>query len=286
VSPIAETCERVLWSLWSELGVPGTERAHRGVVVDPEPTIAFTPHLARGDPRLIGLAFDWCRAHDAWISGARIAAIARALPRAAQHALARFNGALARHGVAWRPLGEPLELEPNRDRMALPMERPALVALRLRALAGTGARADVLTRLVFAPRGGATVTALTPSGTSRRSAELVVNELVASGWVRIHGSARGRRFSLAEPGALATLIDAIHLEWRDWQGVFELLTALAELETAGLSPRLARVRAVAAQQELAARAAALGLAAPPRLDGREDAHAALLAWGGKVTGDL
>ena len=53
----------ILWSAWTELGVPGVERRHRRVVADPEPLIVFTPALAANDPRLIEQAAAWCERH-------------------------------------------------------------------------------------------------------------------------------------------------------------------------------------------------------------------------------
>jgi hypothetical protein len=156
---LQELIEKLLWSLWSELGVPGGGRAHRHLVQDPEALIAFTPYLAEGETRLIGLALDWCTAHADQISKSRLLGLSKLLPNAAQQSLGRFNRALSSRGIEWHPWAEAwaVDYEPGRRRIALAKERPGLLVFRLRALAGVTTRADVLTRLLFVPRDAGSV---------------------------------------------------------------------------------------------------------------------------------
>src|SRR5687768_9533464 len=96
----------MLWAAWSELGVPGG-RETAAEAADPEPLIAFTPHLAADEPRLLGLVFDWCLAHQAWISATRLAGCVAAASPEVQVAAGRFNAALWEHGVRWNPRTNP-----------------------------------------------------------------------------------------------------------------------------------------------------------------------------------
>ncbi len=282
-----EATTDLLWSLWSELGAPGGGRAHRQLVLDPEPLIAFTPHLARRDNRLLGLAFDWCINHSAQVSKSRLKGLSRSLPESARSKLAGFNGALEPHGVAWRPTGDPLELERHRERIALPMDRHALLVFRIRAIAGVSTRADVLTRLLFTPASGASVADLTPSGMSRRGAELTLNELARAGLVRVHGSPRQRRFNLTDRESFSRLVGADRLSWWDWRRVFALVARLTGfVEAEDQSARINRVAAVATRKEVAGLAAAMGISAPPLLDGRRDAFDVLAKWSLQVARGL
>lgn len=278
---------KLFWSLWSELGAPGGGRAHQRVVIDPELLIAFTPHFAEHDNRLLGLAFDWCAANAAHVSKSRLLGISKLLPIPALGRLADFNSALAEHGVQWKPQGEPLSLERDRERVAVPVERPALLAFRVRAIAGVSVRADLLTRLLFATRHGASAGSLTAWGSSRRGVERLLTELVESGQVLVHGTPRKRRFRLRDHESLAKLTRAEGLEWWEWHVVFTLLARVRELaEPAGLSPRAARVRAVTECKQLGRWAAELGTEPPPRVEGREDALEVLSEWWTSLAGQM
>ncbi len=275
-----EQTKRLLWSLWSEMGVPGGGRVHRQIVLDPEPLIAFTPHLARQDNRLMGLAFDWCAHHAGKISKSRLAGLSKLLSDPVRQRLAGFNGALASQGVHWRPQGERLDLTLDRDKIALPLERPPLLIFRIRAFAGVSARADVLVRLLFCAQGGADVSSLTPPGTSRRNVERVLAEFRQAGLVLVHGSPRRSRFRLSEPASFAKMTNAEDLIFWDWHRaltVLDLLHGLIQPEST--SPRLRRIHAVSTRKKIAEQTASQEWEQPPRLEGREDAFEALLEWG-------
>jgi len=284
MTEIREHTERLLWSVWSEMGAPGGGRQHRRVVIDPEPLIAFSPHLARRDSRLLGLAFDWCSHNASKVSKHRLAGLAKLLPERSRRTLVGFNGALTSHGVRWRPAGTPLDLEPDRARVALPMERPALLAFRVRALAGVSARADVLLRLLVTPEGAADASSLTPPGTSRRNVERVLAELIEAGLVLVHGSPRRRRFRLSDPASLARTTGAEGLANWDWHRLLHAVSLLhAFVETAPKTARLRQIHAVKARKAIAGQTVSAGAELPPNLEGRADAFDALLTWGGEFT---
>lgn len=288
MSRLEDVAQSLLWSLWSELGVPGQERRHRAVAVDPEPLIAWTPFLAARDPRLLGLAFDWCVVHAAHITKVRFPGLVRSMPNEAAAALASFNGALARHGIDWRPAAAPMALDVTRSRMALPTERPALVRFRIRALCGTSARAEVLAALLACGDRGAQTAELTPSGLTRRSVERVLDDLVTANLLATTGRERRRTFRLRDPRALERTVQASGLRsWPDWHRAFTLVASLAELAMAEhVSEGVRRVDAARRWQKLEELALTLRLEAPPGPVGREDVFDALVEWGWRVVGEL
>lgn len=279
----------LLWSLWTELGVPGGDRSHDQIAIEPEPLIAVTPHLARSDARLLELAFDWCAAHFEQVSKARITGIAKGLSLPAQDQLARFNGALAHHSIEWKPCHEDaLPLQRNREQIALPVSRPALLVFRLRALVGNSSRADVLTRLLFAPPNGLDAASLTPWGTSRRSVERVLGDLVTASLVATTGTERRRQFRLSEPQALATVVSAKNLQWWNWDLVFSFLTKLDELETASesLDASVAGVKFAAQFPWLTDWATQFGSKPPAPFRGANEANSIISAWAASLTEEL
>jgi hypothetical protein len=283
MNEIRKATNEILWSLWSELGVPGGGRNHSHLLADPEPLIAFTPHLASADSRLLGLVFDWCVAHANLLSKSRIKAIARTSSKEAQHALARFNGALLHHGVRWSPVGEPGSFDTDRRVVALPIERPSLLRLRLRSLVGASARAEVLTELLVAGQRTLSADELTAAGTTRRSTDRVIAELVRGNFLAVHGKQRGRKFALSNRRAFISLLGHDTVEPpcspMDWHRLLHAVWHINTLQRfAGLSESLRRVEAVKVRNALAQYMKALHQGEPPIVGGQEDAFEQTTRW--------
>ncbi len=277
----------LLWSLWSELGVPGHGRRHGSFAIDPEPLIAWTPTLAGSDPRLLGLAFDWCAAHHDEIAKTRFPGLARHMPLESARAFAAFNGALAHHGIDWKPRAPPADLDRGREKMALPMERPALVRFRVRALCGASARAEVVTALVASGSRAAQASELTAAGVTRRSVERVLEELVAAHLVVTTEGPRRRAFRLREPGAIEQFFGAAGLRWVRWDLALSLAGTLLELSRhAGESEGLRRVEAARRWAIPSHLALGLGLEPPKGSPDRPDAFDALLDWGTRAVASI
>jgi len=287
MSKLDEATLDLVWSLWSELGVPGRERRHRTVAIDPEPLIAWTPFLAERDPRLLGLTFDWCVAHSAQIAKARLPGLAAKMPPRAASALAGFNGALARHGVDWRPRAAPAALDRGRTKMTLPMQRPALVRFRLRALCGASGRAEVFAALLGVGQRAAPASELTPSGLTRRSVERLLGGLAEAHLVSVEGGARRRLFRLSERRALKGLVHVADIRWSDWNRALSLVAQLVELSAHGSqSPGIRRVEAARAWPTLTGLGQSLALAPPTGSPERADSFEALLHWGAGAVAKL
>jgi len=62
----------LLWSLWSEMGVPGWARRHQAWAIDPEPLIVFTALLGASDPRLRDESIRWCLRNAHYVSALRL----------------------------------------------------------------------------------------------------------------------------------------------------------------------------------------------------------------------
>jgi hypothetical protein len=273
----------LLWSAWTELGVPGVERKHRRVALDPEPLIIFTPALASNDPRLIEQATLWCERHGEVITKTRLDGLQRRVPPAVASSFVSFAEPLRGAAALWKnaPEGHGRDFQVTRSG-PLPFERPSLARLRMRSLAGAGARADILCELLGASNRWTSATDLEYLGYTRRSIARVLAELT-SAHLTITRSAKGpASFRLRDPQAIATLIKADSLIWPDWVAVLALAWQLAELEkSSARSALVAPVKARDAWDELRRLSLASGVDEPPSPTG-EAAWPALLHWGWSV----
>jgi hypothetical protein len=273
----------LLWSAWTELGIPGTQRTHQGVAVDPDPLIVFTPALAVNDPRLLEQAGAWCERHGERVSKTRLDGLVRGAPDDVGSAFTTFAERLGGACADWRPSERrSRRIVPERTTPP-PLERPALARLRMRALAGTGARADVLCELLGSQRSWISATDLERLGYTRRSIARVLADLEAAHLTSEKPGKGAAAFRLRDPRELAILIAAKDLMWPDWAAVLTLAWRLVQLERSTQSgSALAMVKARDAWDELRRLSLATGLREPPAATGDPSASMNLLRWGTTV----
>jgi hypothetical protein len=279
-APIRETVLDLLWSAWAELGVPGPQRTHRRSVSDPEPLIVFTPALAIDDPRLLEQAAAWCERHGDSVSKTRLDGLSRGAPPEVGTAFIAFAGPLGGAAADWGQVkGRRIPLSAGRATTP-PLERPALARLRMRALAGTGTRADVLCELIGLGNAWTSATELERLGYARRSIARVLGDLSAARLTSERSGKGAASYRLRDPHALAGLIEAEDLKWPDWAALLTLAWHLVQLERATPpSAALAPVKARDVWDELRRLSVATGLREPPVSTGDLTAWPSLLKWG-------
>jgi hypothetical protein len=280
---IREAILDLLWSAWAELGVPGVERRHRRLASDPDPLIVFTPALATEDPRLVEQTAAWCERHGDFVSKTRLDGLKRRAPREVSSAFDGFAGSLGDAAADW---GQVKGLRPRTRAVGAttpPLERPALARLRMRTLAGTGARADVLCELLGSLNTWTTATDLERLGYARRSVARVLADLTAARLTSERSGKGAASFRLRDPHSLAGLVEAEALSWPDWTALLTLAWHLVQLEGSGQpSPAVASVKARDAWDDLRGLSAATGLREPPVPASDPSAWPSLLDWGAKV----
>ena len=289
-SPLTEACLTLAWSLWTELGVPGVARSHRQVVIDPEPIVLWSPSVIREDPRLRDLAFAWCAAHGARLSASRLRALARRLPGSMRPQFAGFARALARSSTVRWPAGtEAVDWpEPSERReVPLPMERPALLRLRLRSLAGVGARADTLHQLLATWPDPVCAADVAATGYGKRNVSRLLADLADAGI--LSPRRRGNRidFHLRAPALLGRLVGAGDARDVRWVELLDVLARLQALEAwAQRSATARRIEAHKVRSEIAPLAESAGFTAPPVTASNRDAFPALIDWGAREAARL
>lgn len=148
--PLVERLLDLAWSHWTALGVAGAS-SPSAVAVDLEALLLLTAELAVDDPRLRDESLDWCVRNCRFISKPRLKQLLKLAPPVTQSRFASFARALEEHAGGTWPSAERGERWPVRlsgKSQAPDLQRPALIRLRLRALFGVDARADLLAALL------------------------------------------------------------------------------------------------------------------------------------------
>lgn len=281
-----------LWSLWTELGVPGTLREHKTLAIDPESLIVFTPYLGATDSRLLEQAQIWCGRHHRHVSKSRIIGTAKKLGPAPHSHFQRFARQLHNLGVTWATPKQktPRSKSPMQKakKGTLPLDRPALTRIRARALCGVGARTEVLCELVAAAQSDMWVTIpdLYRLGFTQPKLFNVFSNLQAAGMLKSHSPSRTKRFALRHITEFQTLIAAHGLSWPTWPAIFEITAILLALEQTKGSKLLKNVEANDARERLDGLLWQTTFPEPPKTQDNPQAWKDLLSWGKQCLLDL
>lgn len=140
------------WGLWAELGVSTWSRTHARWCVDLEPLIAFTAIVANThDPRLLRESIDWCVRNERFISRHQLRHVMKAQSWPSVGRIAAFGATVSRHtGTKWPELdtAEPYDFQLSGKSHVPSLEQPASLQLRLRAVLGVSARAEIVRVLI------------------------------------------------------------------------------------------------------------------------------------------
>jgi len=289
-SPITHRATDLAWSLWGELGVPSVVRDHTHMVVDPEPLIIASPHIAQHDARLRDEIQRWCTAHAVRISTSRLKGLARRARPEVREAFETLAATLATatpvrwpHPSDTTPWPRPPEPKPR----TLHLDRPSLLALRARAMVGVGARADVLTTLLGRVDRWTRASELEHLGYSKRNVARVLGDLAEASLLQQRGVRNSLTFRIADRAPWEQLLRTEDLAWIRWDLTFELVFALLRLEVLTAKPTaVQRVEGTKIRIALNTLASSLDLSNPPEIRDREAPLDALLRWGEATLSNL
>jgi hypothetical protein len=219
------------WGLWSELGVSSWRRSHQDWAVEVEPLIALTGLIGERDPRLLREAVDWCVTNQRFVSLSQLRRVVTAERWPFVEGIARFSATVGPIvGRRWPGPAEavPYHLTPSGKSTLPDLSRPSLLPLRLRALFGVGARAEII-RVLLTRAEDLSVKALADRvAYTRRQIELDLEMLVLSGEVSrstINGPAT---YALIERAAWRGLLGEMPTLAPAWAPIFRALTGLLE----------------------------------------------------------
>lgn len=216
------------WSLWAELGVDGAMRRHDWQAIDLEPLIIFTAHVGGADNRLRASTIDWCIANARFASAFRLRNFAERARPETRTAFGRFAATVRTHTKApWPGQGDPLTLF-HPERAGSPdLRRPSLVQLRLRALVGVSARAEILKLMLADPaRAQPASTLAEDAAYGKGSVAQSLEMLTLAGIVQVQPHGNRLLYRLARPHELAQTLQWLPSVFPDWWPIFSIVEAL------------------------------------------------------------
>jgi hypothetical protein len=265
-TPLVEQLLDLAWSHWTALGVAGaippTEEP-----VDLEALLLLTAELARDDPRLRDEAIDWCSRFHGFASKPRLKQLLRRALPAAQSAFGPFSGALEQHaGAPWPGSTEAAPVPKSLSGKARlpPLTRPALLSLRLRAMFGVGARADIIGAVLSRRSEDFGAADLVFIGYSKRNLAEALDMLAAAGLFRATRAGNRVRFSWQRREQLSALLAPLPDTMPVWSSTMRILSGFLEMLTLlqTKSDRLVGVEAARCFRQLSTDLQALQLDTP------------------------
>jgi hypothetical protein len=219
------------WSLWHELGVDGVRRRHDWQAVDLEPLIIFTSYIGNSDSRLRANSIDWCIGNARFASAFRLRNLAAQAGPGMRDAFGRYAATVNAHAkVPWPAKGDPLALWTSEHISTPDLRRPSLIQLRLRALVGVSARAEILKLMLAEPeRGHAASSLAEAAGYGKGSVSQALDLLTMAGILFVQPTANRLVYRLARPAELASALQWLPAAFPDWWPIFKVTEALAEL---------------------------------------------------------
>jgi len=268
------------WSLWGELGVPSAARRHSHWLADPEPLLVWTPLVAEHDARLRDEIFRWGHAHADRLSMTRLRGLLHERPTNVAASFGGLAATLAEAGSKGWPQQTgipPWPRRPKPRRSPCPVDRPALAALRLRALAGVGARADLLTALATHSESWRSARDLEWLGYTKRSIARLLEELNEAGYLRRRAQRNSMQYTLVNRPLWTRLAGVDNVVPIDIAAVGSFVHHVLTVAQSSAKPiAVRRVDAVRQRAALEQAASLLELPSPPSDD---DAATDLMQWG-------
>ncbi len=232
------------WRLWAELGVRGWARSDDWTAIDVEPLIIATAYLGRLDARLLQESLDWCVSNTRLVSVIRLRNHLKTAHALAREAFGSFAATIRLHSrrANWPGEGEPHPFERTRRSSAPELKRPAAFQLRLRAIFGVSARAEILRRLLAEPNRHQSVAELASDAAyGKDNVADAIESLRMAGVVEEAGAVGQRMYRLTRPAELAGFVGELPARFPDWPAIFRL--TLGFVEFARAAPREPIVRA-------------------------------------------
>ena len=216
------------WNLWSELGVSGWARRHQGRAIDLEPLILHTSWLGKYDRRLWGEAVDWCITNSALVSSVRLRKFLSRSSQRVHESFGEFSATVKKHvHVQWPGDGEASPLRPSRKSSHVALERSGVIQLRLRAIVGVSARAEILHWMLSEPARQWSIGELVDrSGYGKANVTDTMDLTRRAGLVSHEKRGNTGLFRLAAAPQLAALVGELPTTYPRWPAVFAIVESL------------------------------------------------------------
>lgn len=228
----------IAWSLWSELGVAGTDRFHGNCLIQLEELIILTTLVSHYDPRLRDEALDWSSRYHELFSVTRLRNFLKELDADMNRSFTQFAAALNSISSAkWLNVKGPAQFKVKVSGKSLlpPIESPALLMIRLRNLFGPGAKADILTYFLTRNEINFSIADLVEIGYSKKSLMTALDHLAVSGVLALTNIRNKKNYELKKPKELQVIVGKLPKVAPPWNkilwAVIEIRSIIPELQT-------------------------------------------------------
>jgi hypothetical protein len=214
---IASSVLDLVRSLWAELGVGDAHRGHEWQALDLEPLIVFTAFCSAADARLRDRTIAWCVANSRHVSGLRLHHFSHGADPSTRRAVERYVATIVSTTRKASRLGRTGPLDgPD-------LRRPSLIQLRLRALVGVSARAEVLRLLLADPERPRTASSLAgPAGYGRGGLAQALEMLTTAGITSAERAGNRTVYRLNRPAQMVEMLNGLPAAFPDWWAVFRV----------------------------------------------------------------
>lgn len=245
------------WGLWSELGVDGRARRHDWQAIDLEPLLLYTAWIAPADRRLQSRSIEWSIANFRIASAIRMHNLVRRASRSTAASFGRYAATVKVHANApWPASGVPLARVRSSPEPAPDLRRPSLIQLRLRALVGVSARAEVLRLLLADPDRPQSVARLAEGAAyGKGSVAQSLDMLTMAGFVQVHPYGNRLVYRLSRPAEVSLTLQWLPAAFPDWAPILRIIESISRYARMTPSPRRLR----AAKLEIAGDVLRLGI---------------------------
>jgi hypothetical protein len=225
---LTENAQALAWSLWAELGVSGWQRRHPSHAIDPERLILFTASLGDTDPRLRDEAADWCITYGRYVSVTRLRNLLAAETPEVQAAFGQTAATVnANSGLRWPGATQARPFQRTRRSAVADFSAPSLIVMRVRALFGVGARAEVVRAFLADPSARLSAADIAAdAGYTKRNIAAALEALRMAGLLEIHALRNQRLYGLSKAGWLTALPGGLPSSYPAWSSVFRTLEGL------------------------------------------------------------
>ncbi|MDP1608730.1 MAG: hypothetical protein Q8L98_05405 [Chlamydiales bacterium] len=214
------------WRLWNTLGVAGDSSQYQDCFIDLEALIILTAVLGKSDPRLLEETLDWCSKYHSFVSISRLRTFIEELKPQIDIPFSLFAATLNSISQSKWPIFvkvSPLSLTLKGKSHPPNYKIPALLGLRLRALFGVGARADLVTFFLIQQSRPFTAADTVEIGYNKRTLADTLDSFFQAGLVTCSMARNQKQYQLVKKDQLTGLVGELpHLipNWRSLIVVF------------------------------------------------------------------
>jgi hypothetical protein len=219
---------RLVWSLWTELGVAGLQRNHQTFSIVPEELIILTAALSEFDPRLRDEALDWCIRYHRFISPIRLQILAEKYKDYISDSFSVFSttfNTLSDSRTKWVVLTKvpSLKFRARGKSTLRNLAAPSMIFFRLRSFLGVGARSDILAFLISEKDRDFTASDLLETGYSKRRLAQILDGL-AEAEILSRAQVRNQfHYALIKRNPLIQLLGNIPKKMVHWDQILAVL---------------------------------------------------------------